>query len=117
FDLIGFKKRAASLPELQLRALREFVERLRQRRTGSKRPVRQAATSMEATRSRASTPSVTAPARGVGEPTTGPELPESPARQAMLPSAAPERAIAHALGGPNTVNNLELRCPRPQSVG
>src|SRR5690606_12156597 len=27
FDLLGLKQRAASLPELQLRALREFVER------------------------------------------------------------------------------------------
>src|SRR5690606_14481046 len=43
FDLLGLKKRAAGLPELQLRALREFVERLRQRRTGTKRPAREAA--------------------------------------------------------------------------
>src|SRR5690606_35927974 len=43
FDLLGLGKRAASLPELQLRALREFVERLRQRRTGTKRPAGEAA--------------------------------------------------------------------------
>src|SRR5690606_16543966 len=43
FDLLGMKQRAASLPELQLRALREFVERLRQRRTGTKRLAREPA--------------------------------------------------------------------------
>src|SRR5690606_34262471 len=43
FDLLGLGKRAASLPDLQLRALREFVERLRQRKTGTKRPAREAA--------------------------------------------------------------------------
>src|SRR5690606_23077184 len=43
FDLLGLGKRAASLPELQLRALRELVERLRQRKTGTKRPAREAA--------------------------------------------------------------------------
>src|SRR5690606_40320030 len=43
FDLLGMKRRAASLPELQLRALREFVERLRQRRTGTTRSAREAA--------------------------------------------------------------------------
>jgi len=42
-DLLGLGKRAASLPALQLRALRELVERLRQRKTGTKRPVREAA--------------------------------------------------------------------------
>src|SRR5690606_36102558 len=40
FDLLGLAKRAASLPELQLRALRELVERLRQRRTGTRRDPR-----------------------------------------------------------------------------
>ena len=34
--MLGLGKRAASLPDLQLRALREFVERLRQRRTGTR---------------------------------------------------------------------------------
>src|SRR5690606_36694424 len=43
FDMLGLGKRAASLPELQLRALREFVERLRQRKTGTKRPALEAA--------------------------------------------------------------------------
>ena len=35
FDLLGCRKKAASMPEVQLRALRELVERLRKRRRGA----------------------------------------------------------------------------------
>src|SRR5690606_8646241 len=71
FDLLGLGKRAASLPELQLRALREFVERLRQRRTGTKRPVREAA-----------------------RKTVSPRPPAAPAREAVTNLASAHRAGA-----------------------
>src|SRR5690606_25888014 len=69
FDLLGLGKRAASLPELQLRALREFVERLRQRKTGTKRSAREAA--------RETVPS-RAPAAPAGEAVTS-KAPGAPA--------------------------------------
>src|SRR5690606_4421819 len=142
FALLGLGKRAASLPELQLRALREFVERLRQRRTGTKRPAREAAGETVTSRPPAAPARETLPAR----PPTAPareavtsRAPAAPARSHV--SAAIRREVwardagrcaytdhrgrrcpetgslelhhreAHALGGPDTVDNLELRCP------
>jgi 5-methylcytosine-specific restriction endonuclease McrA len=149
-DLLGFQKQATRLPDLQLRVLRDFVERLRKRKTG-RRQVRAAA----------ETP--VAPARvPEGETSTAPapkrdaDASAAPARVPSTPARAPgrhrsshgryvpvavRRAVwgrdasqcayvdergqrcserrglevhhrqPHALGGPPTIENLELRCP------
>ena len=94
FDLLGVRQRAASLPELQLRALREFVERLRQRRTGTKRRVRQPAASSDATCLPPSTGHDAAPARELG----GGEL--KPAWEVGHPKSAPERERRDANSSP-----------------
>jgi hypothetical protein len=44
FDLLGYRKKAAHLPDVQLRALRELVERLRKRKTGTREATRNGAT-------------------------------------------------------------------------
>src|SRR5690606_27274070 len=131
FDLIGLTRRAASLPELQLRALREFVERLRQRRTGTKRSVREpAATST----SPAPAPSLTAPERTPGHPTppertpehptppertpehpTTPRLPESP-EGALRRAVAPARRSAGVLPAPPAAGT-RLAEPLPAGMG
>src|SRR5690606_23884275 len=152
---LGLGKRAASLPELQLRALREFVERLRQRKTGTKRSAREAARETVASRAPAAPTPETVTSQAPAAPareTVPSRPPAAPAREAVTsrPPAAPARrhvsaAIrrevwardagrcayaddrgrrcpetgslqlhhreAHALGGPDSVDNLELRCP------
>ncbi len=96
FDLLGLGKRAASLPELQLRALREFVERLRQRRTGTKRSVREAArktvTARRPTAPARETVASRAPAAPTRETVTS-QAPAAPAREAVAsrPPVAPSR--------------------------
>ena len=93
FDLLGLKQRAASLPELQLRALREFVERLRQRRTGTKRPAREAAASPGGTRLSPSTARHAAP-----EQQETSRAPAAPARKLSAPKHLPERDLLDASG-------------------
>ncbi len=168
FDLLGLGKRAASLPELQLRALREFVERLRQRRTGTKRsapeaarktvPSRRPATPARETVTSGAPAALARKAVTAGAPTAlaregvPSRAPAALAREAVTsraPAALARRHViaairrevwardagqcaytdprgrrcpetgslelhhreAHAMGGPDTVDNLELRCP------
>src|SRR5690554_5948122 len=155
FDLLGLGKRAASLPELQLRALREFVERLRQRKTGTKRPAREAARETVTPRAPAAPAREAATSRAHAAPAREPVTSRAPAALAReaetsrAPAAPARRHVraatrrevwardagrcaytddrgrrcpetgslqlhhreAHAMGGPDSVDNLELRCP------
>src|SRR5690606_409571 len=115
FDLLGLKQRAASLPELQLRALREFVERLRRRRTGTKRGVRAPAAASGVTRLPAPTGPDAAPAAASGvtrlPAPTGPDAaPAAASGVTRLPApTGPDAAPARRhVSAPNPAPEIEL---------
>src|SRR5690606_20672602 len=104
FDLLGLGKRAASLPELQLRALREFVERLRQRKTGTKRPAREAARE-------------TVPSRPPAAPARDPaRAPAAPARETVTSQAPAALAREPVTSRPPTAPAREAATSRPHAA-
>jgi 5-methylcytosine-specific restriction endonuclease McrA len=156
-DLLGFQKQATRLPDLQLRVLRDFVERLRKRKTGT-RQVRAATKTPVAPAPvpEGETSAAAAPKRDASAaPKRDADVSAAPARVPSMPARAPgrhrsshgryvpvavRRAIwgrdasqcayvdergqrcserrglevhhrqPHALGGPPTIENLQLRC-------
>jgi 5-methylcytosine-specific restriction endonuclease McrA len=126
FALLGCKPMAASLPDVQLRALRELVERLRKRKQGA--PIAHAGTSDTAPERVGEMPMRVSAARP-SQPGPSRYIPVAVrravwARDASRCAYTDERGVrcsetrglelhhrdAYALGGPATVQNVELRC-------
>src|SRR5690606_22319279 len=99
FDLLGLGKRAASLPDLQLRALREFVERLRQRKTGTKLPAREAARDTVTSR-----------------PPAGPVRKTGTSQAHAAPAREPVTSRPHAAPARETVTSRAPAAPARETV-
>jgi hypothetical protein len=142
-DLLGHEKKAASLPDLQLRAMRELVTQLKKRRRAeTDRPRNPRVDTERAERTapaRDSTQSDTHPAPAPARAEHGGAAPARQKHSRHIPAAV-RRAVwardearcayvdcraercretrglqmhhrhAYALGGPPTLENLELRC-------
>jgi 5-methylcytosine-specific restriction endonuclease McrA len=139
FELLGFGKKAASLPEVQLRALRELVERLRKQKRGpSEHPTRKILAPETPERVAPSSAPERESQAGASIAVHAPQLPKSDGGR-HVPIAvsravwtrdrsqcayvdergrrcAEKRGLElhhrepYARGGPSTEHNLELRC-------
>jgi 5-methylcytosine-specific restriction endonuclease McrA len=125
FDLLGHELRKPDLVELELRAMREFVRQLRKRRRADSAPARKSEGAAQKTRveikrrpggSRRRIPASVVRSVWVRDEGRCAYADRRGHRCRETRGLELHHRHAHALGGPSTVLNLELRCKAHNSL-